>query len=420
SMPSLRAVKRAPGGRSSVEEEEAGCGLVEEGALSSAALALDLDCTSSSPAAGASLPPLPDSAFGASAAAPSSMIASSCWLVTVSPSSNFSSLITPSTVEGTSSTTLSVSRSTMFSSRLTESPTFLYQAAMVASATDSGRTGTLISVAILQLPGSNANEGRGLFGRHALGRVDQGIGDQRGLLFDVVVEVAHRRRGRTGAAGVVQLLAFGQAELQVVLDLVPGALVLRLFLAPDDVGVLAEAGQLGRQQLARERVQLLHADQGDVLVQLLLAALFQQVVVDLARAQHHALALLRLDAGVRDQVQELAVGQLVQGRHGQLVAQQRLGRQHHERLAGGHAQLAADHVERLGRGGGHADHHVVLRAQLQEALKARRAVLRTLALTAVRQEQRQPGQPAPLGFAGGDELVDHHLGAVGEVAELRF
>src|SRR5690606_25449956 len=261
-MPWLAAVKRAPGG-SSAAAPATGAGRVEDGAAASAFAASALGCTSCAPAAG--------SAFGASAdfagAAPSSMIASSCWLVTVSPSSNFSSLITPSTVEGTSSTTLSVSRATMFSSRLTESPTFLCQAAMVASATDSGRTGTLISVAILQLPGSNANEGRGLFGRHALGRVDQGIGDQRGLLFDVVVEVAHRRRGRTGAAGVVQLLAFGQAELQVVLDLVPGALVLRLFLAPDDVGVLAEAGQLGRQQLARERVQLLHADQGDVLVQ---------------------------------------------------------------------------------------------------------------------------------------------------------
>jgi hypothetical protein len=71
-----------------------------------------------------------------------------CWLSTVAPSANFSSLMTPSTVEGTSNTTLSVSRSTMFSSRLTASPTFLCQVAMTASETDSGRTGTLISMAM--------------------------------------------------------------------------------------------------------------------------------------------------------------------------------------------------------------------------------------------------------------------------------
>src|SRR5690606_3500563 len=88
------------------------------------------------------------SAGAAAATAPSSMIASTCWLVTVSPSENLISFSTPSTGEGTSSTTLSVSRSTRFSSRLTGSPAFLCQLAMVASETDSGRTGTLTSVAM--------------------------------------------------------------------------------------------------------------------------------------------------------------------------------------------------------------------------------------------------------------------------------
>src|SRR3990167_5503742 len=52
----------------------------------------------------------------------------------------------PSTGEGTSKTTLSVSRSTIFSSRCTMSPTFLCHVAIVASTTDSGKTGTLISI----------------------------------------------------------------------------------------------------------------------------------------------------------------------------------------------------------------------------------------------------------------------------------
>jgi hypothetical protein len=38
----------------------------------------------------------------------------------------------------------------------------------------------------------------------------------------------------------------------------------------------------------------------------------------------------------------------------------------------------------------------------------------------VRQQHHQTAHPAPLLLAGADELVDHHLRAVGEVAELRF
>ena len=59
-------------------------------------------------------------------------------------------------------------------------------------------------------------------------------------------------------------------------------------------------------------------------------------------------------------------------------------------------------------------------ALLQEALDAGAGVLRTRALVAVREQQRQPRGLAPLGQAAGDELVDDDLGAVGEVAELRL
>ncbi len=47
-------------------------------------------------------------------------------------------------------------------------------------------------------------------------------------------------------------------------------------------------------------------------------------------------------------------------------------------------------------------------------------MLRSLTLVTVRQEQHQSAQAIPLGFAGGDELIDDHLRAVGEVAELGF
>ena len=47
-------------------------------------------------------------------------------------------------------------------------------------------------------------------------------------------------------------------------------------------------------------------------------------------------------------------------------------------------------------------------------------MIRTLALVAVRQQQHDVGELAPLRFTGGDELVDDGLRAVDEVAELSF
>jgi hypothetical protein len=47
-------------------------------------------------------------------------------------------------------------------------------------------------------------------------------------------------------------------------------------------------------------------------------------------------------------------------------------------------------------------------------------VLRPLALVAVRQKAHEARHAQPLALARRDELVEHHLGAVGEVAELRL
>ena len=77
-------------------------------------------------------------------------------------------------------------------------------------------------------------------------------------------------------------------------------------------------------------------------------------------------------------------------------------------------------MENLRRIGRDAHLDVVVGAQLQIALDAAGRVLRPLAFVAVRQQHGEAAQPAPLGFTGGDELVDDHLRTVGEIAELRF
>ncbi len=64
--------------------------------------------------------------------------------------------------------------------------------------------------------------------------------------------------------------------------------------------------------------------------------------------------------------------------------------------------------------------NIVLRRELQIPLDAGAGVLRSLAFVAVRQQHDESGQQVPLGFAGGNELVDDDLRAVDEVSELRF
>src|SRR5205823_3550962 len=61
-----------------------------------------------------------------------------------------------------------------------------------------------------------------------------------------------------------------------------------------------------------------------------------------------------------------------------------------------------------------------LGAELEEALEARARVLGALALVAVREEQHEAAHALPLRLRAGEELVDDHLRAVDEVAELRL
>ncbi len=66
------------------------------------------------------------------------------------------------------------------------------------------------------------------------------------------------------------------------------------------------------------------------------------------------------------------------------------------------------------------DLHVVFGAELQIALEPGRGMLRPLAFVAVRQHADEARHAQPLALARRDELVEHDLRAVGEVAELRL
>ena len=150
------------------------------------------------------------------------------------------------------------------------SPGCLCQATRVASATDSGSCGTRISV---------------LMSSFSTGSRDAGYGGPRGAACHARTPrsswhgaqrppaPAARARGscrcrwrgprpararhRARRAGARQLL-------QAVADLVPGALILWLLLAPDDLARRSGSGRAPPVLLARERIQLLDAHQRHV------------------------------------------------------------------------------------------------------------------------------------------------------------
>ncbi len=144
-----------------------------------------------------------------------------------------------------------------------------------------------------------------------------------------------------------------------------------------------------------------------------------QLVVDLAGAQQQGVHLRRR-LRVGENRGEAAVGKLRQGTDAGRQAQQALRGEDDQRPPVGEQHLAAQQVEELGRGARVGDLQVLLGTEREVALDAGAGVLRALPLVAVGEEQDQAAGAVPLGDAAGDELVDDHLGAVGEVAELRL
>src|SRR5712691_332743 len=105
------------------------------------------------------------------------------------------------------------------------------------------------------------------------------------------------------------------------------------------------------------------------------------------------------------------------------MPQHPLGRKNNQRLAhsapiGAAMHLTTKHVKILSWSAGVHHLQIVLGAKLQEAFNASAGMLGTLSFIAMRQQQNQSAGLAPLGFGAGDELIDHDLRAIYEVAEL--
>ena len=187
------------------------------------------------------------------------------------------------------------------------------------------------------------------------------------------------------AARIARTPEFGADVIEhpfdIRLDERPGALVLGLLLAPDELGV-REAAQLLDERARRERIELLDAHQVDVVCAAVLAFL-EQVVINLARAQHDALDPIvghKLDLVARADLRMVpkhamerrAGAEILQPRHHALMAQERLRRHQDQRFTEAAMQLAPQDVEVVGGRRAVGDLPIVLGRQLQVAFEARR------------------------------------------------
>src|SRR4051794_587125 len=126
---------------------------------------------------------------------------------------------------------------------------------------------------------------------------------------------------------------------------------------------------------------------------------------------------------VADNFLEGAAGQILHMGGGLRIAEQELRRENDERLSNSASIIATVHlpakeVEVLRRCAAVADLDVVFRAELKESLHAAARMLRALPLVPMWQQQYKPTRLVPFALGGHDELIDHYLSAISEIAEL--
>ena len=190
-----------------------------------------------------------------------------------------------------------------------------------------------------------------------------------------------------------------------------------LFLDPDDfagVGMRVDgSGNFGFGQ----RIKLIQEKDGGGSV-VAAAALGAEFVANLAAGDEDTLRVA--DFAIGNECEKSWAGELFKSGRRIGMAEHAFGREDDERFAPKAASLAAQQMKILRGGGRLADVHIAFGSQLHETLDARAGMLGALALVAVGKQEHESGGQTPLVFAGADELVDDDLGAVHEIAELRF
>ena len=188
-------------------------------------------------------------------------------------------------------------------------------------------------------------------------------------------------------------------SLDIVLDELPGAHILRFLLAPNDLRPW-KSGKLGRECVHRERIELLHPQEIDV-GDAALFALIMEVVIDLARAEDDAADLLvRHQSGLfiapssprrrAGSAGTTSRSRPAYRRLGAPMTQQALGRHQYQRLAKVALDLPPQDMEIIGGRRTVCDLPIILGTALEIAFEPSRRMLRTLAIEAMRNRQTDP------------------------------
>ena len=172
--------------------------------------------------------------------------------------------------------------------------------------------------------------------------------------------------------------------------MVPRAHVGRLFLHPEDLLQVGIAANQRHDVVDRQRVQQLHARDGEV-AHTVAPRVQHQVVIDATRAQQQRGHLVARagDQRILDDGAEAAVTQVGERGRGLFQAQQALRREDHQRSRIAGDALVAQEVKvlRRRRAVGHA--HVAVGGELEKPFDASAGMLWTAALVTMWQEQRQ-------------------------------
>src|SRR5690625_531313 len=186
-------------------------------------------------------------------------------------------------------------------------------------------------------------------------------------------QIPHCRRSRRLTASIAQTLSLIHMLKNMVLNIEPGSLILRLILNPHkllDMGVFMH---FSLELLVSERIQLFYANNRHI-VALALLALFDQIIIDPSRTNHDASDLIRLNRLIHltNNRLEVAISELLEGRIGPSVTQQGLGRHQNQRLAERTNHLTAQDMKDLRCSGRLYHLHIIICTKLQKALDTSR------------------------------------------------
>src|SRR5690606_21207788 len=193
--------------------------------------------------------------------------------------------------------------------------------------------------------------------------------DQCFLLRVMLVVITNSRRSAGWTPRITELLPFTHVLQNIMLNLEPGSLILRLILSPYQFGEIRELAQFRRKGLVRERIELLDTNDGHIVL-LTFTTGCQQVVIHTSRAGDDTFDLFRINrlVNLTDHRLECAFGKFTQWRTGLFVTQQGLRCQDHQWFAELAYHLAPQQMEDL-RGSSRLRHlHIIVGTKLQEAL----------------------------------------------------